>query len=204
MESVRKSFGLGVGLIFFLGLQLSCSAGSQTTGDQQVQGSVDSSQENLLEDPYFKAPPVGMEYFRVLITNGAYIVYQVKGPDKIQRRPDTQGDDEQLVLFKEFESTYNFRDWTLSGMIHLRLNPHNGDIEHIEYVPGKNPKSWQAMKYFQEDVSRFLFDFPGKNVGVQELWISYEWRIKQQPGITPDESKTRAIEFLKSQCRNCK
>ncbi len=151
------------------------------------------------DDAYFKAEPAGPEVFRVLITRENYSVRQVGSKDVIKRKPDPNGDKEQLGNYSTFNDKYDFKDWTLRGVLSVRINPHNGEIEHAEYVAGKNPRSWQATRFFQEDLSRFNFSFPKNAVLTREFWVTFEWRIKKRPGMSDAEAKQRAVDFLKQQ-----
>lgn len=151
------------------------------------------------DDAYFKAEPAGPEVFRVLITRDNYSVRQISSKDVIKRKPDPNGDKEQLNNYAQFNDKYDFKDWTLKGVLSVRINPHNGEIEHAEYVAGKNPRSWQATRFFQEDLSRFNFSFPKNAVLTREFWVSFEWRIKKRPGMSDAEAKQRAVDFLKQQ-----
>ncbi len=166
-----------------------------------------SEQPDEQEDPYFtELPTVKGEVLRILITGDSYLVKQVSENEKINRRNDPAGDREQLGFFREFAGKYNFKDWQFDGMIKVRVNPETRFIEHIEYVPGQSPRTWQVSQYFQEDVSRFRFDYPGVeedslNFSPQEFIVRYRWTIKKEEGLSPEEAKSRAIEFLKNNVR---
>ena len=109
------------------------------------------------------------------------------------------GDREQMEFFREKHDEIDFKDWLLEGTIRLRLNPLNQQIEHISYVAGETPRTWQASKYFQDDVSRFQYSFPSGHMAIREFRVRYQWRITRRPGLSDDENKQRAIEYLRSQ-----
>ncbi len=164
-------------------------------------GTEEGEQKELSKDPFFQQEPVEGELFRVLITTDSYLVGQVEGGDTILRKPDEVGDREQLEEFQKVNQIYDFKDWTFNGLLKVRLNPQSGSIEHIEYVPGENPRTWQASKYFQDDLSRFRFTFPGDEVNPTEFLVRYQWRIPRRPGLTDEEARVRALEFLRGQVR---
>ena len=188
---------MGCSLIILLIFNLSFCAGGEVKKDAEIQPEV---QVNVLEqDPFFTAPPRYGEYFRVLITEEGYFFKNVGNAQKLDRKPDPEGDKEQFKIFKKYNNDYDFKDWTLTTVIKAKLNPHRGELEHLEFLPGFNPKSWQSGKLFQEDLSRFTFVFPQKEVSVYEFLVSYEWRIKAREGLSEEEVKKKAIEFLNSQ-----
>ncbi|MCE9600184.1 MAG: hypothetical protein K8S54_19655 [Spirochaetia bacterium] len=139
------------------------------------------------------------EMFRVLILDKSYIVRQLNGETEIQKKKDDAGDQEQFTRFQDLAARYDFKDWEFSGMLTVRIHPHRGEIERIEYVPGQNPKTWQASKLFQEDVSRFAFTFPRGMITTREFRVRYKWRIKRRPGLTEEDARKRAVEFLKAE-----
>jgi len=156
-------------------------------------------QESLDRDPFLTAKPEPGEVFRVLITKDGYYVKQVAFEEGIRRKVDATGDDEQLQQFQKFNEKYDFRDFSITGTLRVRLNPVTGDIEKIDFE--QNPVTWQAGQMFQDDVSRFSFEFPQKVVQPTNMRVRYEWRIKRRAGLSDDEAKRRALEFLKSQVR---
>lgn len=162
----------------------------------------EKSKENILDsDPFFTAEPMPSEYFRVLITDDGYFVKNMGKEGIIERKEDIQGDKEQFNTFHKFSVDYSFKDWSFDAVMRVRLNPHRGELEHIEYVPGRNPKTWQSGKLFQEDLSRFHFDFPDGKIPTHEFLVSYLWRIQKKPGLSEEDAKKMAIEFLNSQLR---
>lgn len=203
MKPTRQSLyqSYTIFLLFLLwGLSLGCkttATGTETaptTSTTETQVSQDPE-----KDPYFTEKSDPGEVLRILITPDFYIVKQVAYDDAIHRRPDDQGDKEQGERFSKTSKEYDFKDWTITGLLRLKLNPNTGMIEHVENVI--NPKTWQASVDFQSDVQRFRFDFPEGKSPMREILVRYEWRIPRQPGITPEESRARAIEFLRSQVR---
>ena len=150
------------------------------------------------DDPYFKEPAAGGEVFRVLITRNNYQVRQLAAKESIRRKKDPAGDKYQVDTFRKHNDLYDFKSWTFKGMLRVRLNPHSGAIEFIEYVKGKAPRAWQVTEYFRDDLSRFSFNFPRKAVTRRSFVVRFEWRIQRRAGMTKDEARTRAIDFLKS------
>jgi hypothetical protein len=154
---------------------------------------------NPADDPFFKEPNPAGETFRVLILNDSYTVRQMSGDTDLVKKQDDSGDKEQLNTFQELAARYDFKDWDFQGLLSVRLHPHRGEIEHIEYVLGQNPKTWQASKLFQEDVSRFQFQFPKGQVTLRDFRVRYRWKIQRRPGLTDEEARKRALEFLKAE-----
>jgi len=154
------------------------------------------------DDPFFKETSTQSEVFRVLIVNNTYIVRQMSGDTDLIKKVDASGDKEQLTRFQELGERYDFKDWEFNGVLSVRLHPHRGEIEHIEFVPGLNPKTWQASKLFQEDVSRFAFQFPKGQITLRDFRVRYRWKIPRRPGLTDEEAKKRALEFLKSETQH--
>ena len=161
----------------------------------------DEVPEAIEEDEFFTAEPEEREAFRILITRDEYRVVQVAYEEFLVRKEDLGGDEEQHRMFLLAHDKYDFNDWVFDGTLELRLNPHSGETEHVQYVPGQNPKTWQASVLFQEDVSRFQFDFPGNRVEVRDFLVRYQWRIQRREGMTDEEARIRAVEFLQSQLR---
>jgi len=154
------------------------------------------------DDAYFREPEAESgEVFRVLITKGNYQVRQVGSRDYLRRKRDPNGDRAQVEIFRKFSDRYNFADLVFKGMLRVRLNPHNGEIEMIRFIPGKTPQAAQAARLFKNDLSRFAFSFPKNAVVVREFRVRFEWRIKRQEGLTDEEAKKRLLEFLKKQLR---
>jgi len=165
-----------------------------------VQNNVAPTNPQAQEDPFLKDPAGPMnETYRILILGDSYTVRQIKGAEDLKRKEDPSGDAEQLDRFKELAARYDFKDWEFNGVLMVRLHPHRGEIEHIEFVPGQNPKTWQASKLFQEDLSRFAFTFPKGLVTLREFHVRYRWKIKRRAGLSDEEARTRAIEFLKAE-----
>lgn len=151
------------------------------------------------EDTFLKETSPMNETYRILILGDSYTVKQLKGEEDLKRKEDPSGDAEQLDRFKELAARYDFKDWEFNGVLMVRLHPHRGEIERIEFVPGQNPKTWQASKLFQEDLSRFGFQFPKGLVTLREFYVRYRWKIKRRPGLSDEEARVRAIEFLKAE-----
>lgn len=70
-----------------------------------------------------------------------------QGDTDLVKKQDDSGDKEQLNTFQELAARYDFKDWDFQGLLSVRLHPHRGEIEHIEYVPeriqrpGRRPNS---------------------------------------------------------------
>ena len=185
-------------VILFSAFLFSCSS-TQEPAEEGTQ----VAETDVLEDPYFHdQPPLQSgELFRVLIDDSGYYFVQLKGEKKIQRREDPHGDEEEHTMLNQFGSKYNFQDWEFDGLLKIRLNATSGDIEHVEYVTGEIPKTWQVSRLFQEDITRHRFDFPGNLVNPRSFLIRYKWRIKREEGLSDEDAKKRAMEFLRSELR---
>jgi hypothetical protein len=173
----------------------------QTTPEPIQENSAGEPESSIEEDPFLVAEPFENEYFRVLIEANGYTVKKVTEDESILRKEDPTGDEEQFKTFKSYNDMYDFKEWVLNGRLRVRLNPHTGSIEHLSFVEGYMPKTWQSMKLIQEDCSRFQFTFPENEVLAREFIVSYEWRIQRRANLTDEEARARAIEFLKSQRR---
>ena len=153
------------------------------------------------DDPYFLAEVKNGVEFRVLITRGNYQVRQVSNRAGIARREDPLGDREQMQFFTEQLEEIDFVNMELKGRIEVRLSPLSGQIEHIAYVNGETPKTWQASKYFQDDVSRFRFYGPSGGAPARRFEVQYLWRIDKRAGLSDEENRRRAVEWLKKETR---
>ena len=193
----RLSFQNILYIFLFVGagiLQSCSSTPTQETAEES---------ETVQTDPYFQGqPPVESgELYRILINDDGYHYQQLGKENLISRKPDEAGDEEAHSMLMNFGKKYNFKDWEFEGLLSVRLNATSGDIEHIEYVPGNNPKSWQVSRLFQEDISRFHFEFSGDFVNPRNFLVRYRWNISREAGLSDEEAKKRALEFLKSQVR---
>jgi hypothetical protein len=153
------------------------------------------------DDPFFHAEAESGVAFRILIARGNYQVRQVQLRNSIARREDPVGDREQMEFFTGQLEEIDFVDMILKGTIEVRLSPLTGQIEHISYANGQNPRTWQASKYFQDDVSRFRFYDPDGASPVRNFQVEYEWRIDKRKGISDEENRRRAVEWLKKETR---
>ncbi len=153
------------------------------------------------DDEFFQEPAKRGEVFRVLITEGNLSVRQVSGQKYIRRKQDPAGDKFQAELYRKYSERINFKDFVHTGELSVRLNPHNGGIEHLRFVPGKTPRSIQATIYFQKDLERFAFSFPRNSVSLREFKVRFEWRIKKKEGLSKEELRKKAIEYLRSQVK---
>lgn len=184
-----------------------CAAGevqngaSGDSGDEIVRPEDEPLYPVPEDDAYFQGEAARGVAFKVLITSERYMLRQMRYRERIRREADPVGDADQLQFFQTEADKINFKDWTLTGMIDLRLSPISGQIEHIQYVPGKTPRTWQAAKFFQDDVSRMRFVFPDGAISPRDFLVQYEWRIQREPGLSDEEARERAMEYLKSQVR---
>lgn len=153
------------------------------------------------DDLFFHKPTVSGELFRVLITRDNYSVRQYGQTSSIQRVPDAKGDREQLKSYREIHDEIDFRDWEIEGILDVRLNPHTGRIEQIQYVQGHTPRTYQAAKLFQEDLTRYRFRFPQGVIQPVRFNVYFRWVIKRRPDLSDEEIKLRAIQYLKSQTK---
>ena len=207
MSSLLRLFKYTVILFIFQSL-LACVSGTktgETTGDDktkpEVQGFVEDQPAEPAsdDDPFFQKPAVSGELYRVLITGTNYSVRQYGQTSSIQRPPDSRGDKEQLKSYQEIHDEIDFRDWEIEGVLDVRLNPHTGQIEQLQYVPGYNPRTYQAARLFQEDLTRFRFKFPQGVIQPIRFNVRFRWVIKRRPGLSDEEAKLKAIQYLKSQ-----
>ncbi|MCB1326543.1 MAG: hypothetical protein H7A21_06370 [Spirochaetales bacterium] len=153
------------------------------------------------DDAFFHEPPMPTELFRVLITEGNYEVRQLAYQDRIERVADPVGDREQMEFFQEKDNEIDFKDWLLEGTLQIRLSPLGGQTEHISYLEGQTPITWQASTYFQDDISRFRYEFPAGVVSPTRFLVRYRWVIRARQGLTAEEQRERAIEYLRAQTR---
>lgn len=151
------------------------------------------------DDAFFLKPPQSGEVFRVLITRNNYSVRQLASKDAIQRPADSRGDREQLNAYREIHEQIDFKDWEIEGTLDVRLNPHTGQIEQLQYAAGRNPRTWQAAKLFQEDLTRFRFKYPTGVVSPTRFQVNFRWVIKRRPGLSDQDARKRAIEWLRDQ-----
>lgn len=153
------------------------------------------------DDPYFFEPSFPGTAFKILITRDSYQIRQMAHDRLFKRKRDVEGDRGQVEFFQEEHDRVDFMTMNLEGVIQIRLNPLSGSIEHISYIPGRTPRTWQASKYFQDDVSRFRFEFLQNAISPREFKVQYQWRITQRPGLSEEEQRRRAIEYLNTQTR---
>ncbi len=170
-----------------------------------VKESVFSSEQPLFpergDDPFFFQKVQDDEVFRVLVTKTNYQVRQVAAKDLIRRPLDPEKDLEKLKEFQGFQERYNFADQTLSAMLSVRLNPHSGKIQNLEFVPTHNPQSWQVGRLMQHDLKRYQFRFPTGQVKLHSFRIQFMFRISRDPGLSEAEARRKAVEFLQSERR---
>lgn len=153
------------------------------------------------DDIYFRRPAVPGELYRVLITGTNYSVRQYGLTSSITRPSDSRGDQEQLKSYQEVHEQIDFKDWDIQGVLDVKLNPHTGQIEQLQYVPNETPNTWQAAKLFQEDLTRYRFKFPQGTITPVKFQVHFRWIINRQPGLNDKEARERAIEFLRTQTR---
>lgn len=193
--------------VLLLQLVISCASG--TKSDEAVDSDAAEPEQRFVEDqpmepsedddPYFLQPAVAGELFRVLITGTNYSVRQYGQTASIQRPADPRGDLEQLRSYQEIASEIDFRDWEIEGVLDVRLNPHTGRIEQLQYVSGHNPITYQAARLFQEDLTRFRFTFPRGVIQPIRFNVRFRWEIQRRPGLTEQEARLKAIQYLRSQ-----
>ena len=152
------------------------------------------------DDSFFHESNRQGDLFRVLITDTNYSVRQYGQTSSILRSEDSRGDREQLKAYQDVRDTINFRNWSIEGVLDLRLNPHTGRIEQLQYGD-QNPSTFQAAKLFQEDLTRFRFKFPQTVVQPLRFNVRFRWVITRRAGLTDEEAKAEAIKYLKSQTR---
>ncbi|MBW7857241.1 MAG: hypothetical protein H3C43_02825 [Leptonema sp. (in: Bacteria)] len=153
------------------------------------------------DDLYFQKPAQPGELYRVLITGTNYSVRQYGLISSIIRPADSRGDQEQLKSYQEVHEQIDFKNWDIEGALEVKLNPHTGQIEQLQYVPNQTPNTWQAAKLFQEDLTRYRFKFPQGTVTPVKFQVSFRWVINRRPGLNDEEARQRAIEFLRTQTR---
>tara|TARA_B100001939_G_scaffold190974_1_gene164277 strand:+ start:2679 stop:3278 length:600 start_codon:yes stop_codon:yes gene_type:complete len=151
------------------------------------------------DDEFFKEKPAEDEVFRILITEDEYILRQVAEEDHIFARPSPLARKENHKLFREYDEKWDFMDFTHQGLLRVKLNPQTGMIENVDYEGGKAPRAWQASIMFRDDLMRYEFGFKSGIVQPREFKVRYEWRIKKDPDLTPEEAREKAREFLLDQ-----
>jgi hypothetical protein len=171
--------------------------------EQETEFNVETQPEHPTagDDPFFFEPSFPGAAFKILITRDTYQIRQIAHDRLFKRKRDVEGDRGQVEFFQEEHDRVDFMTMNLEGVIQIRLNPLSGSIEHISYIPGRTPRTWQASKYFQDDVSRFRFDFLQNAISPREFKVQYQWRITQRPGLSEEEQRRRAIEYLNTQTR---
>ena len=205
LSPVHATPGVALALLFLLP---ACAASPEnTSGDPDGTSPVAVYTEDQPrfpapeDDAFFHETLMPTELFRVLITEGNYEVRQLGYGDRIERVADPVGVREQMEFFMEKDNEIDFKDWLLEGTLQIRLSPLGGQIEHISYLEGRTPITWQASTYFQDDISRFRYEFPAGVVSPTRFLVRYRWVIKARPGLTADEQRERAIEYLRAQTR---
>lgn len=153
------------------------------------------------DDPFFHKKTDVDEIFRVLVSRDDYQVRQVAAKKLIRRSRDPEEDLERLADFRELHDRYNFADQTLTAMLSVRLNPHSGKIQNIEFIPTHNPQSWQVGRLMQHDLSRYQFSFPTGQVKLHTFRIRFLFRITRDPTLTDEEARRKAVELLQSERR---
>ena len=142
------------------------------------------------------------EAFRVFISKDDYLVEQVQFESQIERIPDKNGDKEKQKFFNKESTKINFRNFNLLGTVRVELNARGNPIK-IDYKLGATPRTWQASKYFINDISRFRFSFPktakANGGNKYKFEVSYYWCISGNSSLTRDERRRKAIQYLRSQ-----
>ena len=151
------------------------------------------------DDPFFQEKAVEDEVFRILITEDEYILRQVGAENYIYAKPSPLARRENHKLFAEYDDKWDFMDFTHQGLLRVKLNPQTGMLENVDYEGGKSPRAWQASIMFRDDLMRYEFGFKSGIVQPREFMVRYEWRIKKDPNLTPEEAKEKAREFLLDQ-----
>lgn len=158
MSSLSRLFKYTIVLFLFQSL-FACVSGTkteETTGDDkakpEVQGFVEDQPAEPASDDdlFFQKPAVSGELYRVLITGTNYSVRQYGQTSSIQRPSDSRGDKEQLKSYQEIHDEIDFRDWEIEGVLDVRLNPHTGQIEQLQYVPGITRAPIRRPNYFKK------------------------------------------------------
>lgn len=203
IEAKKFQFGGKTIVLLIFGFLLgACHSGAGGIGGTEVEKFQELQPRFPVagDDQFFLEKSKYDESFRVLITGGNYQIRQIRYKTQIKRVTDVEGDREQLIFYQKKSLGLNFKDWDLEGTVRIRINPLNQQIEHISYLLGATPDTWQASVYFQEDVSRLRFAFPG-GMSVRDFRIRYNWRVKRKEGLSDTEARKKAIEYLKSQKR---
>ncbi|MCB1138545.1 MAG: hypothetical protein KDK23_07290 [Leptospiraceae bacterium] len=172
----------------FLGSSCQLFESRDTTGPSALEG-----------DPFFQTKPAEDEVFRILITEEEYVVKQVAAEDYIYLKPSPVARRENHKLFREYDEKWDFMNFTHQGLLRVKLNPQTGMIENVDYEGGKPPRAWQASIMFRDDLMRYEFGFKAGIVQPREFKVRYEWRIKKDPNLTPEEARKKAMEFLQDQ-----
>ncbi|MBX7058193.1 MAG: hypothetical protein K1X75_09005 [Leptospirales bacterium] len=196
-------YALAMAIAAAAALLISCAAGD-AGGEGSAALAYDPANEpdapTEQDDPFLRAAPDGTT-FRILIDRDGYHVRQLARRELFRRKKDIEGDREQFDFFRSEHDKADFMDLRLEGVLQIRLNPLSGAIEHIAYLAGRTPRTWQASKFFQDDISRFRFDFLAGGVNPREFKAHYLWVIHKREGLSDEEQRRRAIEYLNSQVR---
>ncbi|MDZ4727191.1 MAG: hypothetical protein SH817_13630 [Leptospira sp.] len=137
------------------------------------------------ELPFFqKKSEIPNEFFRVYMSSDSYFVRQIRGTDKIKRKPDAGGDDLAKEEIKRFD-LLNFID---DGYVMVGLNSTTGKLETIAF-DRRVPRLNDIAKVIQNDASRWNYEHPTKDGLPVVTRFIVNYQIRLYPNKSRDEVK---------------
>ncbi|MCS7206187.1 MAG: hypothetical protein NZ853_10865 [Leptospiraceae bacterium] len=191
-----------IGIIIFFNVSIYCKTTQKDETSLEIASKIETetSKSEIFEHPYFLdlSNKLKEEAIRVLIMNDKYTYKQIGYIEEFEVIPDPVGDQEQLKKYREYDQLLNFKDWNFEGVLKVKLNPHSGSIEKLHYHPNFIPKMKQALQLFMDDASRYRFRYLNdEKKQIDEFYIRMQWIIQKDPNLTEEQSKQKAIEYIK-------
>jgi hypothetical protein len=142
-------------------------------------------QNNTNEIPFFqKKSDLPTELFRVYMSSDSYMVRQIRGTDKIVRKPDPGADELAKEEIRKFD-LINFID---DGYVVVGLNSNTGRLETIAF-DRRVPRINDIAKVIQNDASRFNYEHLTKDGVPSVLKFIINYQIRLYPVKSRDEVK---------------
>jgi len=139
------------------------------------------------EIAFFQKPSdIPNELFRVYVASDQYMVRQIRGTDKIQRRPDAAGDDITKEELKRLD-LINFLD---DGYVLIGLGASSGKLESISF-DRRVPRINDVAKILQNDASRWFYEHSDGKPTITKFIINYQVRLY------PNKSREEVQEMLR-------
>jgi len=142
-------------------------------------------QNNTAEIPFFqKKSDLPNELFRVYMSSDTYMVRQIRGTDKIKRKPDPGADE----LAKEDVRKFDLINFIDDGYVVIGLNSNTGKLETIAF-DRRVPRINDIAKVIQNDASRFNYEHLTKDGVPAILKFIINYQIRLYPVKSRDEVK---------------